>query len=98
VGTMVELLLLPRSLRSRMAICRNVTEGKAFSESVFTIESGSGTLLLSLLDLSAVQKNVKWNWGIEQNQAMDTLKTALTTAPAYAKYSMVQNGVRSTSG
>ena len=31
------------------------------------------------------RKGVKWNWGSEQGQAMETLKTALTTAPALCK-------------
>ena len=31
------------------------------------------------------KKGVPWNWGLEQDLAMNVLKTALTTAPALVK-------------
>ena len=66
--------------------CKNVTEGKAFiGVCVYYRIWIKDFAMVAAPVYQLFRKNVKWNWGAEQQQAMDTLKTALTTAPALCK-------------
>ena len=66
--------------------CKNATEGRAFIGVCVYYRiwiKDFATVAAPIYEL--FRKNVRWNWGKEQQQAMDKLKTALTTAPALCK-------------
>jgi len=66
--------------------CRNITEGRAFiGVCVYYRIWIKGFAIIAAPIYQLFRKNVKWNWGTEQEKAMDSLKTALTTTPALYK-------------
>ena len=65
---------------------RNVTEGKAFIRiCVYYQIQIKDFAIITMLIYQLFRKNVKQNQGIEQDRAIDTLKTALTTTLALYK-------------
>ena len=66
--------------------CQNITEGRAFIGICVYYRIWIKDFAMIAAPIYALfRKGVKWNWGSEQGQAMETLKTALTTAPALCK-------------
>src|SRR5439155_9557783 len=51
-----------------------------------------GFAMIAKLIYILFRKNAVWIWGLEQDLAMNTLKTALTQAPALAKIDYSEGG------
>ncbi len=65
---------------------RNITEGRAFiGVCVYYQIQIKGFVIIATPIYQLFRKNVKQNQGIEQEKAMDSLKTALTTTLALCK-------------